>query len=75
MLVLNHKHLALTELPEEFKQGGLNFLHDALLQGQTLEQIDKIYVGLVLEHVHGNKKEACRILDINYRTLQRKLGE
>jgi len=75
MLILNHKHLAISDLPEELKQGELHLLHDALLQGQTLEQVDKTYVRLVLEHVHGNKKEACRILDINYRTLQRKLTE
>ena len=75
MLVLNHKHLALGDIPDELKHDGLRFLHDALLQEQTLAQVNKTYVRIVLEHVHGNKKEACRILDINYRTLQRKLTE
>jgi DNA-binding NtrC family response regulator len=75
MLVLNHKSLSLSDLPEEIKQGGLPFLHEAVLQEQTLEHINKAYVNLVLEHVHGNKKEACRILNINYRTLQRKISE
>ncbi len=75
MLVLNHKHLSISDLPDELKQGGMHFLQDALLQEQTLAQIEKTYVNLVLEHVHGNKKEACRILNINYRTLQRKLSD
>ncbi len=73
MLVLNHKYLSLSDLPEELKQGGLPFLHNAFLQQQTLEQVDKTYIRMVLEHMKGNKKEACRILNINYRTLQRKL--
>jgi hypothetical protein len=28
------------------------------------------YARLVLERSHGNKREACRILDISYHTLQ-----
>jgi DNA-binding NtrC family response regulator len=75
MLILNQKALSITDLPQEFKRNNATFLNSALLENHTLAQIDKHYVRLVLEHVGGNKKEACKILNINYRTLQRKLQE
>ncbi len=75
MLVLNHNNLSLSDIPGEIKQDGLPFLHNALLEKQTLEQVIKTYARLVFDHVQGNKKEACRILNVNYRTLQRKLTD
>ena len=73
MFVLNHKTLSLGDIPEELKHSSNSILNNALIEKQTLEDISKLYVGMVLEHVHGNKKAACDLLNINYRTLQKKL--
>ncbi|MFW9825671.1 MAG: helix-turn-helix domain-containing protein, partial [Candidatus Thorarchaeota archaeon] len=75
MLILNHKTLSLADLPGEYKRDNESYLHKAILENQTLEQVNKKYVRLVLKHLGGNKKEACKILNINYRTLQRKLED
>jgi DNA-binding NtrC family response regulator len=73
MLVLNHTTLSLADLPDDIKQSSNSLIHNAMIQQQTLEELSKTYVNLVLTHFKGNKKEACAFLNINYRTLQRKL--
>jgi DNA-binding NtrC family response regulator len=60
MLVLNHKSLTLSDLPGELSKTGNSILE---------------YAHMVLNHFDGNKKEACKFLNINYRTLQRKLQD
>jgi len=75
MLVLNHKSLTLSDLPKELSATSNSILDDAFLQNQSLEDVSKRYVHMVLNHFDGNKKEACIFLNINYRTLQRKLQE
>jgi DNA-binding NtrC family response regulator len=75
MLILNHKTLTLSDLPDEYKQDNELYLHNAILENQTLKDVNKYYVRLVLNHVSGNKKEACKILKINFRTLQKKLED
>ena len=37
---------------------------------ETLRAWGSRYVRLVLERCQGNKREACRVLDISYHTLQ-----
>jgi DNA-binding NtrC family response regulator len=75
MLVLNHKSLTLSDLPGELSKTGNSILEDAFLQNQSLEDLSKKYAHMVLNHFDGNKKEACKFLNINYRTLQRKLQD
>ena len=75
MLVLNHKSLTLSDLPRELSKTGNSILEDAFLQNQSMEDLSKKYVHMVLNHFDGNKKEACKFLNINYRTLQRKLQD
>jgi DNA-binding NtrC family response regulator len=75
MLVLNHKSLTMTDLPKELSKTGNSILEDALLQHQSLDDLSKQYVHMVLNQFDGNKKEACKFLNINYRTLQRKLQD
>jgi DNA-binding NtrC family response regulator len=75
MLVLNHKSLTLTDLPRELSKTGNSILEDAFLQHQSLDDLSKKYVHMVLNHFDGSKKEACKFLNINYRTLQRKLQD
>jgi len=75
MLVLNHNALTISDLPGELSKQGNSLFEDAFLQNQSLEDFSKRYVHLVLDHFDGNKKEACKFLNINYRTLQRKLQD
>ena len=73
ILVLNDKSLSLSELPEDLKYNSESFLSNALLKKYTLEELSKDYVQMVLAHFKGNKKQACELLNINFRTLQNKL--
>jgi DNA-binding NtrC family response regulator len=73
MLVLHHNSLSIADLPDDIKQSSNSFLHNALLQNKSLEEMTSDYVKIVLDHFNGNKKETCKYLKINYRTLQNKL--
>lgn len=75
MLVLNHKTLSISDVPEEFKHGENSFFDTVLIDHHSLEDVSKKYVKMVLDHVQGNKKAACELLKINYRTLQKKIDE
>jgi DNA-binding NtrC family response regulator len=73
MLILNSRTLSLADLPAELKQSDDIFLQQAWRRKYTLDDIARDYVQAVLAHFNGNKKEACKFLNINYRTLQNKL--
>jgi len=75
MLVLNHKSLSIQDLPDDIKQSSNSFLHNALLQNYNMEDVTKNYARLVLDHFQGNKKETCKFLNINFRTLQKKIQD
>jgi Nif-specific regulatory protein len=64
------KHLMLLSQRREDR-----FLAEAQAQRLSEDDLTRRYARLILEEVGGNKKEACRILRINFRTLQRRLGE
>jgi DNA-binding NtrC family response regulator len=67
--------MTMSDLPNELLKTGNSILEEAFLQHQSLEDLSKKYVHMVLNHFDGNKKEACNFLNINYRTLQRKLQD
>jgi two-component system, NtrC family, response regulator AtoC len=73
MLLLNHKHLTLKDVPDEIQEQENPILQQALSNRLTLEELTRMYVHLVYEHSHKNKKLACEFLDINYRTLSKRL--
>ena len=50
-------------------------LHDALLRRRSLADIERAYILLALEVTEGRKKEAAELLDIDRKTLYRKLEE
>jgi DNA-binding NtrC family response regulator len=64
----------LPDLPPDLIERSDNFLDKALANELTLDEISKIYVKMVLEQKRGNKKEACKLLNVNYRTLMSKLS-
>jgi DNA-binding NtrC family response regulator len=45
---------------------------EALDRHLTLAELDDLYIDQVLQHTHGNKVQAARILGINRRTLYRR---
>ena len=49
-----------------------SLVHDALDAQLSLAELEDRYIDLVLEHTHGNKVQAARILGINRRTLYRR---
>ena len=68
LLVIDIEHL-----PPDILESSNNFLDKALANELSLEEITRIYVRMVLEQKKGNKKDACKLLNINYRTLMSKL--
>jgi DNA-binding NtrC family response regulator len=50
-------------------------LHDALLRRRSLNDIEREYTLLALDFTEGRKKEAAELLDIDRKTLYRKLEE
>lgn len=74
LILTNPQQIDIENLPPDVLEETDNFLDKALANELTLEEISKIYAKMVLEQKKGNKKEACKLLDINYRTLMGKLG-
>ncbi len=75
MLVLNQRHLTIKDLPDELLEQENPILQNALSNQMTLEEMTRLYVKMVYDHVGRNKKVACEFLNINYRTLMNRLKE
>lgn len=60
----------LLSLNQEQESGLLN---RALRERMTEQQLTRLYARMVLNENNGNKKETCKVLDINFRTLQNRL--
>ncbi len=73
MLVFNPKNLSIKDLPEELQEQENPIIKNALNSKLTLDEMTRLYVKLVYEHVNHNKKAACEYLGINYRTLTSRL--
>jgi DNA-binding NtrC family response regulator len=52
-----------------------NDFNQAVAQRRSLEELERQYVRMVLASVNGNKSEAAAILQIDRKTLYRKLEE
>ncbi len=75
MLVLNPRELTFDALPDELIEQENPILQNALNSKLSLEEMTRLYVKMVYEHVGRNKKAACDFLKINYRTLTSRLKE
>ncbi len=75
MLVMNPRTLSLSDLPDELVEQENPILQNALRSRLPLEEMTRLYVKMVYEHVGRNKKAACEFLKINYRTLMNRLKE
>jgi DNA-binding NtrC family response regulator len=56
-------------------EGEVGLLNRAFQSKMTEEELTRLYAKMVLKSQDNNKKEACRILGINFRTLQNRLDE
>ena len=53
----------------------VQLIGDAVARRLSEDELNRLYARMILAEVGGNKKEACRILKINYRTLQSRIEE
>jgi len=74
MLVINPARLSLEEVPIDIKEKENLLLKDALKGRWTMDEFTRMYAHLVYEYHGKNKKETCKFLNINYRTLTSRLG-
>ncbi len=74
LILTNQQQIDIENLPPDILENTNNFLDQALANELTLEEVSRIYVKMVLDLKKGNKKEAGKMLDINYRTLMGKLS-
>jgi DNA-binding NtrC family response regulator len=62
--------LELDDLPATVRGDYATALGPSLRRNDSLRAWTSRYARLVLDRCHGNKREACRVLDISYHTLQ-----
>jgi len=67
---IDMEHLAFHEPGKE-----LELLHSAVQKKLSEQELTEIYARMILEEHNGNKKEACKTLGLNFKTLQKRLGE
>lgn len=69
--------ISLLDLPPNIQdiQGEGQFIEDAVEQILPLAQVEKAYIRRVLEKLGGNKYQTAHVLDIDRKTLYRKLSE
>ncbi len=53
----------------------IDLLHESVQKKLSEQELTAIYARMILEEHEGNKKEACQTLGINFKTLQKRLGE
>ncbi|MFZ0390889.1 MAG: sigma-54 dependent transcriptional regulator [Calditrichia bacterium] len=74
LIITKPDFIDLADLPPDILESSSNFLDEALANELSLEEVSRLYVKMVLDLKKGNKKEACKTLKINYRTLMSKLN-
>jgi transcriptional regulator of acetoin/glycerol metabolism len=69
--VARHERLCLTDLPEHVTRPRAR--QDSL-RVESLREVEEQHILRVLDSVSGNKARAARILGVDRKTLQRKIG-
>jgi two-component system response regulator HydG len=78
VILCRESRLTIEDLPSRIAETDKNFANDinqAVTQRRSLEELERQYVRMVLVSVNGNKTEAAAILQIDRKTLYRKLEE
>ena len=68
------RDITLEDLPANISRDAVEVLWPSLHRDDSLRAWGSRYAALVFEQCGGNKRRACRVLGINYRTLQAYLG-
>jgi transcriptional regulator with PAS, ATPase and Fis domain len=63
------RQISVDDLPVSLRGGYAEHMMPAVQVGESLRAWGSRYVRLVLEKNGGNKRQACRVLDISYHTL------
>jgi len=74
MLVVNQKKLSIHDLPKDLQEQGNSILQNSIQNNYTMDDMTKMYAHLVYNHLNKNKKETCKFLNINFRTLVSRLN-
>ncbi|MBF6570598.1 MAG: sigma-54-dependent Fis family transcriptional regulator [Candidatus Binataceae bacterium] len=77
-ILCRDNRITVRELPPRIAGDGvptLNVLEDLATQRVTLDQLERNYIRAVLDSVSGNKTETASILQIDRKTLYRKLED
>jgi len=61
-------------VPASVRERGATDLLEAFQRGHDEKQVKRAYARLVYQRLGGNKRRACRILGIDYKTLQSRLA-
>ena len=78
VILCRDRRLTIEDLPTRIGGSGKNVtnnMNESVAQRRSLEELDRQYVRMVLASVNGNKTEAAAILQIDRKTLYRKLEE
>ncbi len=67
LLLSGGREIQLSHLPAHFSQG-----HSGAEKLMSLEEMERRYIGEVLDHTHGRKSRAAKILGISRKTLLEK---
>lgn len=67
--VAESRHIRLDDLPASLRGDYADILRPSALEDETMRGWGSRYARLVLEKCRGNKREACRRLNISYHTL------
>jgi two-component system response regulator HydG len=70
LTMVRGSQVELDDLPANVRGHYVDALLPSVVQGESLRAWGSRYVRLVLERCGHNKREACRVLDISYHTLQ-----
>jgi len=68
--LLRLEHLVLLKQEVE-----ANLLSQAKARRLTERELNRLYARMILEEFQGNKREACKALGVNFRTLQKRLRD
>jgi DNA-binding NtrC family response regulator len=74
LIISKSDFIDIKDLPPDIIDASDNFLDKALAHELSLQEVSKLYAKMVLDLKKGNKKEACKLLNINYRTLVSRLN-
>ena len=75
VILCNSTQIEINHLLYMSQEKETELLNRAAQEYMHEEQLVKLYARIVLNEQNGNKKETCRVLGINFRTLQNRLKD